>query len=116
MITFTLKYQSIQMKEHRSYDWTESRHFDFRDVYLDSGALELETGEVLSGRLGPLSDSTISASLQFHLAKQEGPKSEMQYWPGIDDDNSSIGPFITFDIFASLSRFDELVPNIKHGL
>jgi len=83
------------MEEHRSYDWTESRHFDFRDVDLDSGVLVLETGEVLGGLGNP---STISASLEFHLAEQERPKTEMQYWPQVGDDTSWIGPFITFDI------------------
>src|SRR6266404_379699 len=117
MTTLKLKYQRMQMNGHLSNDdWSESRHFDLRDVYLDSGALELQTGEVLSGRLGPLSDSTISASLQFHLAEQETPISEMRYWPRIGDDTSWIGPFITFDIFAPSSRFDELVTNVRHGL
>jgi hypothetical protein len=114
MTTLTLRFESIRMEEHRSCDCTESRHFDFRDVYLDSGALELETGEVLGGSLG--NNSTISASLQFRLAEQEGPLSEMQYWPRIGPDNSRIGPFITFDIFASSSHFGELVTNVRHGL
>lgn len=115
MTKLTLEFQSIRMEEHR-FDDFESRHFDFRDVTLESGALELETGEVLGARFGKLNDSTISASLQFYLAGQEGSISEMRYWPWIGDDGSGIGPFVTFDISASSSRFDELVTNVRHGL
>ncbi len=75
----------------------------------------METGEVLSAPLGRLNDSTISASLRF-LAEGEGAKNEMQYWPQIETDNSVIGPFIFFDIFASSSDYGELVTNIRNGL
>jgi hypothetical protein len=102
------------MEEHRPYDWIEDRHFDFHGVYLESGALKLESEEVLSGPLGEA--STISASLQFHLAEQPGPISEIQYWPMIGNDDSSISPFITLDIFATSVRFEELVRNVRHGL
>jgi hypothetical protein len=104
------------MEDRRVFDnWREGQHFYFDDVYLEGGALELETGEVLSAPFARLNDSTISASLRF-LAEEEGAKSEMQYWPQIEADNSAIGPFIVFDIFASVSDFGELVTNIRNGL
>ena len=104
------------MEDRRAFDnWREGQHFYFADVYLESGTLELETGEVLSAPFARLDDSTISASLRF-LAEGEGAKDEMQYWPKIETDNSVIGPFIVFDIFASSSDYGELVTNIRNGL
>jgi hypothetical protein len=40
----------------------------------------------------------------------------MQYWPYVGDGDGGIGPFIVFDIFASSSRFGEVVTNVRHGL
>lgn len=117
METLTLWFHSLRMEEHTGYgsDWSESRHFrsDF-DVYLTDGILELETGEVLGN--GRLQESTIEADLTFCLTPTEPAQSAMKYWPFIGNDRGGIGPFITFDIIASPSRFRELVTNVRHGL
>jgi hypothetical protein len=115
--TLTLGFHSFRMEEHTGYgsDWSESRHFrSSHDVYLTSGMLELETGEVLGD--GRLERSTITADLTFCLTSTEPAESAMRYWPFIGDDHGGIGPFITFDIIASRSRFRELVTNVRHGL
>jgi hypothetical protein len=79
-----------------------------------SDHLKLETGEVLGD--GRLERSTITADLTFCLTSTEPAESAMRYWPFIGDDHGGIGPFITFDIIASRSRFRELVTNVRHGL
>ena len=73
MTTFRLKYRSIRMEEHRPFDWTETRYFDFGDVYLESGALELETGEVLRRvfRKEPLNNFSKPA-ISFDRARRTG--------------------------------------------
>jgi hypothetical protein len=83
--------------------------------------LELETGERLGGSFSV--ESTISASLHFHLAPTElvigvPAESEMRYCPEIDysHGDGGIGSFITIDIIATPSRYDELLTNVRHGL
>ena len=50
MRTLTLLFHSLRMEEHFvGGDWSRSRHFYAPDVDLESGALELETGELLGG-------------------------------------------------------------------
>jgi hypothetical protein len=119
MSTLTLWFHSLWMEERTGSDWSENRHFHSPHVGLESGMLELETGEVLGGNLG--NKSSIKASLDFHLTPTEPAKgvpaeSAMRYWPFIGDVDGGIGPFITIDIIASPSRFRELITNVRHGL
>jgi hypothetical protein len=107
------------MEEHTGSDWSKSRHFYSPYVCLESGMLELETGEGLGGNLG--NKSSITASLSFYLRPTEPVKSipaesAIRYWTFIGDDDGGIGPFITFDIIASPSRYRKLVTNVRHGL
>ena len=119
MTTFTLKFHSLRMEEYSQFNWSEIRHFCSPVVYLTSGLLELETGEKLSSNRN---ETSISASLYFYLTPTEPvegipAESQMMYFEEIEDRyGSTIGPFITINIIASRSRFDELVTNVRHGL
>jgi hypothetical protein len=91
-------------------DWSKSRHFYSPDIDLESGVLELETGESLGGSFSD--ESTIAASLHFHLTPTEPvagipAESAMRYCPEIDhsDGDGGIGSFIVFDIIASPSQY-----------
>ena len=108
MKTLTLVFDSLWMEERTGSDWSENRHFYSSDVWLESGMLELETGEVLGGNLG--NESSITASLYFHLQPKEPvkvipAKSTMRYFPFIEYNggDGGIGPFLGFDIIASPS-------------
>lgn len=122
MRTLTLLLHSLRMEERFvGGDWSRSRHFYAPDVDLESGVLELETGELLGGSFSV--DSTITASLHFHLTPTEPvagipAESEMRYCPEIDfsDGDGGIGSFITIDLIATPSRYDELLTNVRHGL
>ena len=122
MRTLTLLFHSLRMEERfGGSDWSKSRHFYSPDVDLESGVLELETGESLGGSFSH--EATIAASLHFHLTPTEPvagipAESEMRYCPEIDysDGDGGIGSFIVFDIIASPSRYRELLTNVRHGL
>ena len=121
MSTWTLLFHSLRMEERSGSDWSKTRHFYSPDVDLESGVLELETGELLGGSFSH--ESSITASLYFHLTPTEPVKSVpaesvTRFWPFIEynDGDGGIGPFITFDIIASPSRYRELLTNVRHGL
>ena len=103
------------MSDQRDFDHygPRNRHFDFREVHLESGTLELETGEVFAAPFAKLDDSTISANL-FYIAKGEAVgESEMQYWSW---PTTPQPPMINFELYASPSEYGELVTNIRSGL